>query len=252
MKTHMENPQVHTAEKLTIFQLVLLVLSVVVIVALVADAVTPIRREVSTILQALDYIACALFFIDFTIRLRRAESKTAFMRWGWIDLLACIPNIDVLRVGRMVRVLRIVRLLRGVRVGHRIISLILQNRAKSAFASILLTSILLITVSSVAILIAEDEPSGNIKTAEDAVWWSVTTMTTVGYGDKYPTTTEGRIVAMALMFSGVGLFGTISGLVASFFLGQRNAGSPELKEILARLEAIDTKMEKQQSGTPAS
>jgi len=142
----------------------------------------------------------------------------------------------------MVRVLRIIRLLRGVRLGQRIISLILHSKPKSALTSILLTSILLVTFSSVAILIAEDEQGANIKTAEDAVWWSVTTMTTVGYGDKYPTTTEGRIVAMGLMLSGVGLFGTLSGLVASFFLGQRETGSPELKGILARLEAIDEKL----------
>jgi voltage-gated potassium channel len=188
----MENPQDNTTEKLTIFQLVLLILSVLVIIALVVDAVAPVSRDVSTILQALDFIACVLFFVDFVIRFRNAESKTAFMRWAWIDLLACIPNVDALRVGRMVRILRIIQLLRGVRVGHSIISMILQNRAKSAFASILLTSFLLISVFSVAILIAEDEPAANIKTAEDAVWWSVTTMTTVGYGDKYPTTTEGH------------------------------------------------------------
>ena len=68
-------------------------------------------------------------------------------------------------------------------------------------------------------------------------------MTTVGYGDKYPITTEGRIVAMGLMLSGVGLFGVLSGLVASFFLGQRENVSTELKNILARLEAMDEKLE---------
>ena len=57
----------------------------------------------------------------------------------------------------------------------------------------------------------------HITTAEDALWWAMTTITTVGYGDRYPTTTEGRLVAVGLMAVGVGLFGTLSGLAASWF-----------------------------------
>ena len=231
-----------TAERLSVFQLVLLVLSLVVLAALLIDTVAPVSREVSTILQTLDTIACALFFIDFMIRFRCAENKASFMKWGWIDLVACIPNVDVLRVGRLVRVLRVIRLLRGVRIGHRVISLVLQNKPKSVFAAVLLTTLLLVVFSSLSILIVEEGPEANIKTANDAIWWSVTTITTVGYGDKYPLTMEGRLIAMVLMFSGVGLFGTLSGLVASLFLGSRAEESAELKEILARLRAIEEKL----------
>ena len=78
----------------------------------------------------------------------------------------------------------------------------------------------------------------NIKTAEDAVWWSVSTMTLVGYGDKYPVTTEGRIIGMILMFAGVGMFGGLSGLVASFFLGAHERKSVDPKEILIRLDRL--------------
>src|SRR5215213_11615224 len=97
-------------EKLSVFQLLLLVLSLVVIGALITDAVAPVRKEVSSIIQFLDLAACLLFFVDFCIRFARAESKTAFMKWGWIDLIACIPNVDLFRFGRMVRILRIIRL----------------------------------------------------------------------------------------------------------------------------------------------
>ncbi len=238
----MQATQSPPAERLSAFQLVLLVLSILVLGALVVDAVAPVPREVSSILQTLDTVACALFFIDFVFRFRRAENKASFMKWGWIDLVACIPNIDFLRVGRLVRVLRIIRLLRGARLGHRVISLILHNKPKSAFAVVILTTLLLIIFSSLSILIAEEGPEGNIKTANDAIWWSVTTITTVGYGDKYPLTMEGRIIAMILMFSGVGLFGTLSGLVASLFLGSREEQSAELKEVLARLRAIEEKL----------
>lgn len=238
----METPSSQPAERLTIFQLALLILSILVLLALIADAIAPVPPEVSTIIQTLDLAACFLFFVDFVLRFWRAESKLAFMRWGWVDLLACIPNVDLLRVGRLARVLRIIRLLRGVRIGHRVISLILQNKPKSAFTSVLLTTMLLVTFSSIAILIAEVGPEVNIKSAEDAIWWSVTTMTTVGYGDKYPTTTEGRLIAMVLMFAGVGLFGTLSGLVASFFLGKQQEESEELLKVLTRLEELEGKL----------
>ena len=166
------------------------------------------------------------------------------MKWGWIDLLACIPNVDALRVGRLVRVLRIIRLLRGVRIGHRVYELLVQNKPKSAAVSVLFTTLLLVTFGSIAILIAEEPHTGaNIKTAQDAVWWSVTTITTVGYGDRYPVTTGGRVIAMGLMICGVGLFGTLSGLVASIFLGPReDRESAELQEVLRRLEALDAKL----------
>lgn len=239
---HMKQTTQNHTEKITPFQLALFVLSILVLLALVVDTLAPVNREVSTIIQTLDIIVCVLFFTDFLIRFRRAESKKEFMKWGWIDLIASIPNVDILRVGRMVRVLRIIRLLRGLRVGHRVVSIVLQNKPKSAFASVMLTTILLITFCSIAILIAEQGSEANIKSADDAIWWSVTTITTVGYGDRYPVSTEGRVIAMVLMMSGVGLFGTLSGLVASFFLGAREEESAELKLILERLQELDDRL----------
>ena len=232
------------------YQIVILILSLFVLCALVADTIFKFPQEVSRVLQGVDLLICAVFFIDFCARFRLAESKVAFMKWGWIDLIACIPNIDALRLGRLVRVLRVIRLLRGVRSLHRLLQLLFHNKREGGFASVILTTFLLIVFSSVAILICEREPESNIKTAGDAVWWSVTTITTVGYGDKYPVTSEGRAVAMVLMLAGVGLFGTLSGLVASFFLGAKQAEEDnQLKEVLARLEALDAKLTERKSDT---
>jgi voltage-gated potassium channel len=76
----------------------------------------------------------------------------------------------------------------------------------------------MVIFSSIAILQVEHAPNSNIKTAEDALWWSYVTITTVGYGDKYPVTTEGRIIAVFLMTIGVGLFGTFTAFLASWFI----------------------------------
>ena len=88
-------------------------------------------------------------------------------------------------------------------------------------------------------LLCEGGEQANIKTAGDAVWWSVTTVTTIGYGDRYPVTFGGRVVAMCLMVAGVGLFGALSGIVATLFLGRSDDGSAladELKLLRQELE----------------
>jgi voltage-gated potassium channel len=80
----------------------------------------------------------------------------------------------------------------------------------------------LFILSSILILKVEDVPDGNIKTASDALWWSFTTISTIGYGEFYPVTTAGRLIAASLIVFGVGVFGTLSGLIASWFLGQKD------------------------------
>lgn len=118
--------------------------------------------------------------------------------------------------------------------------------SKTGVASVVLTAFLLVMFCSIGILICEQQdPYANIKTACDAIWWSVATITTVGYGDVYPVTTEGRILAMVLMISGIGLFGILSGLAASFFVGPKQQSIVhEENKILARLEKLEEKIDK--------
>lgn len=80
----------------------------------------------------------------------------------------------------------------------------------------------MVVFSSIAILQFETLPNSNIKTAGDAIWWSYVTITTVGYGDKYPVTPEGRIIAAMLMTVGVGLFGTFTAYISSWFVKAEN------------------------------
>lgn len=222
------------------FQFAILVLSVLSLGAIAVDSFLTLPAEISRLMQWLDLVACGVFFVDFAVRFRAAESKLAFMKWGWIDLLASIPNIEALRVGRFVRVLRVLRLLRGVRSLHRLVSLLFVNRRGGGAASVGLIMFLLIFFSSLGLLWFERVEGANIKTAGDAVWWSVTTVTTVGYGDRYPVTPEGRAVAAALMVAGVGLFGAMSGIVASLFLGQ----SKEQDDLLGEVRAMRTEIER--------
>jgi len=236
----------NNSEQVGLFQVVVLVLSIVVLAALAADTILQLPKEISDLLQVLDTLVCVVLLIDFGIRFNKAKSKLAFLKWGWIDLIASIPYIPILRVGRLVRILRIIRLLRAIRATHKITSLLLKDKVRTGLASALLTSFLLVIFCAIGVLICEQsDPKANIKTAGDAIWWSVTTITTVGYGDKYPVTTGGRAVAMILMVSGIGLFGIFSGLAASFFVGanQRNIVTEENK-VLARLERLEEKIDR--------
>lgn len=186
------------------------------------------------ILKYADNAVCALFFLDFLISLYRAPNKWQYLyTWGWIDLASSIPTVEALRWGRMTRVVRIFRVLRGVRATKLLISLILDWRSPGTFLAAALVSIVVIVFSSVAILQFEAGAyNSNITTAEDALWWAVVTITTVGYGDRYPVTAEGRIVALLLMIVGVGLFATFSGFVAAWFL------TPEAKQQESELESL--------------
>src|SRR5713101_807035 len=131
-------------ESVSAFQLALLLFTLVVLCALVVDTVSSLPKELSNLIHIVDTFACGVFFADFSIRFYKAESKLAFMRWGWVDLIACIPNLEILRFGRLVRILRIIRLLRGVRSVHLVLRAVLANRAESGAAAVILSAILLV------------------------------------------------------------------------------------------------------------
>jgi len=228
-----------TLTKVGLFPVAILVLTVVNLSALIADSFLVLPNEVKKLVHVIDTAVCVVFFVDFLFQLYRADSKAAFLKWGWIDLIASIPNIDFLRWGRLVRVLRIIRLLRGIRSLQKILRMIFHDRVETGVASVGLALFLLLTFSSISILICENHAEGNIKTAGDAIWWSFATVTTVGYGDKYPVTTEGRVIGSFLMIAGVGMFASLSGLAASFFLGSQDRKSDELKEVLSRLDDLE-------------
>ncbi len=216
--------QAEQVDKVGIFQLLILILSVYVLAALFIDTVFVLPEEISKVLSVVDDGICLVFLIDFGIRFYRAQNKLAFMKWGWIDLISSIPAFEALRAGRIVRLVRLIRILRAVRSTKLLLTHAFRNRKQGTFAAVGTISVLLVIFASIAILNFEDDPNSNIKTAEDAIWWSFVTITTVGYGDKFPVTTEGRLIAAVLMTAGVGLFGTFTGFVASWFMEEKKSG----------------------------
>jgi voltage-gated potassium channel len=203
------------------YQLFMLVLCIVVLVALAVEAAADLDEETRRILMVFDTVVSIIFLGDFARSLLRAPDRRRYLlTWGWIDFISSIPSVAVLRWGRTARIARILRVIRGLRSARLIGAVILRRRAESAFLAASLVALLTLFVGSIAVLRVERPAGGNIQTAGDALWWAMATMSTAGFGDLFPTTGEGRAIAAILMFAGIGLFGAFTGLFASWILGE--------------------------------
>lgn len=225
------------------YQIFMLSLCVFALMALGLERFADLSPSAIGILQLADLAVCVLFLGDFLHSLATAPDRWRYLRtWGWIDLLSSIPSVSVLRVGRAARILRVLRVLRGVKATRLLAAFLLERRAESAVMAASLSTLLLLVFASVAVLHFEAVPEANIRGAEDALWWSFATLTTTGYGDRYPVTTEGRAVAVLLMLVGVCILGVLSGLFASWFMtpvAQRNRSEIEqLRADIATLRAV--------------
>lgn len=149
-----------------------------------------------------------LFAADYLVRLYLAPQRREFVRGHLVDLVILV-----------VPVFRPLRALRRVPVLLR-----LNQRAESAFRGqvtgyVAGAAVLALFIGALAVLDAErDSPEANITSFDDALWWAVTTVTTVGYGDRFPTTAEGRWVAVVLMLAGIALLGVVTATLASWFV----------------------------------
>ena len=210
-------------ERINILNALGLLFSIYVLLALMIDTLFAVPQEIARLLDFVDNGICIFFLIEFAVRFYQADNKWKFMRWGWIDLIASIPTMDYLRAGRALRLIRLLRILRAFRSTRHLVSHVFQNKAQGTFTTVSILAVILIIFSSISVLQFETaDTRANIRTAEDAIWWAYVTITTVGYGDRYPVTTGGRIIGTLLMTGGVGLFGTFTAYISAWFLKSNN------------------------------
>lgn len=222
-----------------IWQLFIFVASIAVLLVLGISLLMPIPPEVRRVLFVADFGICMVFMADFFALLYlHKDRKRYLLTWGWLDFLSSIPMLDMFRWARIARIIRLLRLYRGLRGSAGILRRLFADRQEATLIAIILTLLFVTIFCSVAILVAEEGSGSNIDTAENAIWWTLTTMTTVGYGDLAPVTTLGKVVAVAAMFSGIGVFGAFTALVASLLVQPRR-DTEAAKEILERLETIE-------------
>ncbi len=187
------------------------------------------QREGTTsaydLMDLIDPVICFMFAARFFWQLHKAPDTKKFLRWGWIDLLAAIPEVEILRGLRIIRLLLLIRLLKRTTSAVHKFALILQRDRSFTMISLAFSVVFtsMIGASFIMLGLEREVEHANIRTAGDALWWSLVTITTVGYGDHYPVTTPGRLVAAWLMIVGIGVMGTVTGVVASWIYGERVA-----------------------------
>jgi voltage-gated potassium channel len=196
----------------------------------------PIDNESKQVLIGLDFIICSVFLLQLTIDLFRSENKTSYLKVHWIDFLASIPMVEPLRFARIFQILRVILVLRS---SKRIFRELFRNRKETTLASIILLLVLLLTIGAGTILLLEHkEPGANITTGHDALWWAFVTISTVGYGDHYPVTASGKLVASLVIVCGVGVFGMISGLITSLITEPTDSQNQRIESKDKKLDLI--------------
>ncbi|MCI9475941.1 MAG: potassium channel family protein [Emergencia sp.] len=183
--------------------------------ASVALAILDFTQGLSQIEQWMDRIIYILFVADYIARLLISENKGQFFRANIIDLIAIIPLNSAFRGLRLVRMTKFLKLAKLARVGA--LSAKGAFKAKrflntNGFKYMICLSVIAVIASSCAMVYFEG------MNLQDAVWWSFVTATTVGYGDLSPETAVGRIIASILMLVGIGLIGSLTSAITSFFL----------------------------------
>ena len=191
-------------------------------------------------IEATELILTGIFAVEFVSRILASRSRTGYLRGHWIDVVALAPPIRGARVLRLLRLLRLVRAFAGIYRAGLHLQALARHRG---FAWLLLAWLGVMAVCSAWLYVAEHGANKALANPFDALWWGVVTLTTVGYGDVTPITTEGKVAAMVLMLLGIGLFGAITATITSYLMSRESHPDsdhpgPGLATELERLAAL--------------
>jgi voltage-gated potassium channel len=180
------------------------------------------------------WLTWGMFVVDYIARLVLADKRSEYMLRHWLDLIViALPLLRPLRLLRLVPLLAVVNRRATTRLRGRVATYVVGG------------AILLAFCAALAVLDAErSAPHARIHTFGDAIWWSLTTMTTVGYGDMVPVTTAGRAVAAALMIGGIALLGTVTATLAAWFVDEvRGVEQQQTENLEARIARVEAKID---------
>jgi voltage-gated potassium channel len=213
-----------------VLRLPMLLLALAFLVALALPEVVDLPADVDGALDDVNWLIWGVFAFELALMTYLAPDRRRYLVTHWIDVLTVV--IPFLRPLRIVWIIvlsaRFWVEIRGA-IRHRTLSVIG------------VTSVIAAWLAATLMYAAEWGGDGPIQTYPDALWWAVSTITTVGYGDVYPKTPAGRGVAVVLMLVGISLFGLVTARVAAFFVGvsDQEGTDRKLDQILARLERLE-------------
>jgi voltage-gated potassium channel len=210
--------------------------------------ISPSGRDLIEVLLTGTWV---VFVLDYLVRIGLARRRWRFVGTHLLDLaILLLPMLRQLRALRVITVISVLNRQLRDDVRGQVVAYVVGTVGLVGF------------VASLAVLQAErDAPGASITTFGEAVWWTITTISTVGYGDRYPVTFEGRVVAATLMVAGIALLGVVTASIASWFVenlrrtaqdveqeieldsartgAQLDAVLAELRSISARLDVLE-------------
>jgi voltage-gated potassium channel len=188
-----------------------------VVVPLVADLSPATERA----FLAVDYLLWATFAAEYATKLYLAPNRRRFVAHHIPDLvIVLVPVLRPLRVLRSVRLLRLLRL------------------------ALLIVLVLNLVAAAAVLEFERGNPDANIASYPDALWWAVTTITTVGYGDRFPMSPAGRGVAVVPMVAGIAIFGVITASIAAYFVERKAEEdvASRLDQVIERLDTLEARL----------
>jgi len=205
-----------------LFILVLTLFSLAVMVLLLL----PLGQQSRELLTLYDNVICLIFLADFVYNLARTRPRREYFidQRGWLDLLGSVPSFGffqlsaLFRLARLSRFARIARLLSGSNRREFVRDMVVNRGQYATFITVLAAGMVVSVASFLVLQFESRSPDSNIKTGGDAIWWGFVTITTVGYGDRFPVTLLGRLVGLLVMFAGVGIIGALASILASLLV----------------------------------
>jgi voltage-gated potassium channel len=232
-----------TVERVT--ELPLAILSVVMLPLLILPLLVDLPQRTREAFLAADWLIWAIFAMELMVKTYLAPARLTYLRRHWFDVvIVVVPFLRPLRVIRSARALRALRGLRLLSFAVRAVHSSRSILAEHGLQYVLVFGLILVLVCAGLISYFEAGSDGSIQDFDDGLWWAITTVTTVGYGDKFPVTSEGRALAGFLMLVGIALFGLITANLAAFLVAPReDKAAASLEDVMESLRRLEAKVE---------
>ncbi|CEI73391.1 potassium channel family protein [Romboutsia sp. 1001216sp1] len=197
------------------------ILSIVIAIILILELTLDLSYQIRLVFQIIDFIVWSIFVIDYFTRLYKSKNKKKFFKKNLIDLISIIPlysifkvfrALDILKVGRVTRVSEITRVIRLLAIIKRTNNELSEFMKTNNFNYTIGIAIIIVLISATVMSSVENMSLGA------ALWWSIVTFTTVGYGDVYPISTLGKLTASILMIMGIGFIGSVTSTLSTYFI----------------------------------